>query len=871
MQVNCPKCGRDVEDGAFICPGCDYILDASFLGDDITDDERDERPVQKEITGRRRSAPEPRPDFGEDAMILGDVNNLSSEVSSFKSRDAGVSQREVTQARFYIGGAVAQLMEADAIPEIAPGVSGASIRMTPFERHVLTFVNGKRSVGRIQKKSAMDESEYKTALAMLADKGFIRLRGYKKKRPSSSSLSHASGTSTGTAAAPAKPSSPPAPPAAERTVVASMEHIEAMARANQGRGDRAPSAVGTLPAEGSSKSARTVAKSSEVNPEQERPPSNEAQETRVGPSPGSRSRGSKIPRLATPSPEAHDPGDDGEDKTRSLVPPQLRSLALPSDDGPGGKEPPSEHADADDLAVAQAEVASWDVSSNQSSVFAEGRPTVSLVDGPVEDAPPAIPDEEDAFAPTKPREAVETGGAPRGRAPMPKTAALAEAFGDVDDADDFAADDFENPGPTRALDALRDPTGIGDEVVGSTPEASHGAPIIDEDADEGDDEAFDDDEPDDDNLPVMASAEVAAAPDDGFFDPDVDDVDDEDDEDDDDDDDDGVEQADFVDDDNPDDLDEPLVGLPSRRIHSELTGPPTKPPANDAADVAAKVDHPSPNAEDFEPEQRTGLMPSARPMTLPSDALMPAEPPPPLRRPLAATRAVSIADDPKPAPVQTVGLPGQNLVTAATAKKVDVVLPALPVRPATRVSASSQVSFELRKKAERIYEQAIKDHEEGRLSSAMMNAKLAMNFDPTVDAYKELYEALSQSKQEKKVVGGARAQELVLFEQASEAEGRGDYNKAVTLLEQAIEISPRAAALRNRLGVVLSIRLKRHEEALVHLKKAIELEPGSIVYMNNYSKVTGLLESVIEKGPDKKKKGKGGDRVDVRKVRPKMF
>ena len=59
-------------------------------------------------------------------------------------------------------------------------------------------------------------------------------------------------------------------------------------------------------------------------------------------------------------------------------------------------------------------------------------------------------------------------------------------------------------------------------------------------------------------------------------------------------------------------------------------------------------------------------------------------------------------------------------------------------------------------------------------------------------------------------------------------------------------MNPKAAALYNRLGVVLAIRLKRHDEALVHLRKAIELEPGSIVYMNNFSKVTGMLESALE-------------------------
>jgi Flp pilus assembly protein TadD len=155
----------------------------------------------------------------------------------------------------------------------------------------------------------------------------------------------------------------------------------------------------------------------------------------------------------------------------------------------------------------------------------------------------------------------------------------------------------------------------------------------------------------------------------------------------------------------------------------------------------------------------------------------------------------------------------------------------------------------------------------------MMNAKLAMNFDPTVDAYRELFEELTAKKSAPAPKAGPRPQELVLFEQANEAEGRGDYQKAVTLLEQAVALNPKAAALHNKLGVVLSIRLKRHDEALAHLKRAIELEPGSIVYMNNFSKVTGLLESMIQKDPKRERKrgdGKADEKVNI-KVKPKRF
>ena len=116
------------------------------------------------------------------------------------------------------------------------------------------------------------------------------------------------------------------------------------------------------------------------------------------------------------------------------------------------------------------------------------------------------------------------------------------------------------------------------------------------------------------------------------------------------------------------------------------------------------------------------------------------------------------------------------------------------------------------------------------------------------------------------------SRELLLFEQASEAEGKGDYEGAVELLEQAIEIAPRAAALHNRIGVVLSVRLKRHEEALAHLRTAVEIEAGNIVFMNNYSKVTAMLDSELEKAPEKSKgKGDRNEKIAIKKMRPKMF
>lgn len=753
--VECPKCGRATKAGAIICPGCDFILDASFLGDDITDDERDARrskPVAQKGTGP--SAP-PRIDFGEDAMILGKLDD--AEVSSFHSRDAGVSQREVTQTRFYIGGAVAQLMEPLAIPELAGGVGGASIRMTPFERHVMTFVNGRRSIGRILKKSGMDETEFKTAVAMLADKGFIRLKGWKKPRANGHSTI-GGGSRTGSMLV-------GAPHEAERTIIASMSQLEAAARSNVSSRRSARPARPSTPKSISGLPSPALPATRAVAPA---PPAESRQ-----PPPTS-------PPSPPPAPVAPPRGPKEQNAPTRVVPPaeparervavlsgrfaSLRAEVPSASEGSNTKDrPPTAPLPAADR---------WEQDDNKSSVFAD-----SAADS-----------------------------AARQRAEI--------------------------------LAVLNEATGLGDALAPSHDGGAVGLAEADDEQDE----------------PPFASAEALS----GAFE--------------------DERAAAGVPSDGPlSNLDvEVEDARDAGRIHDVVTAPPGQKPV-DSATLSRK-----PNANDDGPSHTRGLD-ARRPITLPPSALAPIEPaavPATPMPPVAATPATLKPPVPapatvKPAPVAPTTSPASTTSPAASPAP-DLRPEARPsgakAPPPPRVSASSQVSFELRKKAERIYEQALKDHAEGRISSALMNARLAMNFDPTVETYRTLHEELSRQKvAPNKATAGARPQELVLFEQASEAEGRGEYTKAVALLEQAIAINPRAAALYNRLGVLLSIRLKRHEEALAHLKKAVELEPGSVVYMNNYSKVTGLLESLIQKAPRKKGGAPQDDRVAVKKIRPKIF
>jgi Flp pilus assembly protein TadD len=88
--------------------------------------------------------------------------------------------------------------------------------------------------------------------------------------------------------------------------------------------------------------------------------------------------------------------------------------------------------------------------------------------------------------------------------------------------------------------------------------------------------------------------------------------------------------------------------------------------------------------------------------------------------------------------------------------------------------------------------------------------------------------------------------ELALFRRASEAEARGDFEAAVALLRELVELSPSSAAVHNRLAVILAIKLKRYPEALTALRCALALEPDNIVYTSNFATLSKMAAEAAE-------------------------
>lgn len=160
----CPKCGRPVDENAVICRGCDFILDTEFLGDGILDEEHSLRPGAGGV--------DPAAFNLADAVILG---NIDDDSQSFETSDSGFHLKANLSARLYVSGRSQALMSPDAVPALAQSAEG--VRLTPFEKHVLAFIDGKKPVEVIRRAAGLDEAEVKTALATLADKGVVKVVG----------------------------------------------------------------------------------------------------------------------------------------------------------------------------------------------------------------------------------------------------------------------------------------------------------------------------------------------------------------------------------------------------------------------------------------------------------------------------------------------------------------------------------------------------------------------------------------------------------------------------------------------------------------------------------------------------------------------
>lgn len=156
------------------------------------------------------------------------------------------------------------------------------------------------------------------------------------------------------------------------------------------------------------------------------------------------------------------------------------------------------------------------------------------------------------------------------------------------------------------------------------------------------------------------------------------------------------------------------------------------------------------------------------------------------------------------------------------------------------------------RKAEDLYEQALKDRDEGNLVSAQMNIKLALTFDKKNATF---HKTLKKIEEEIKASGLGDAadreeQAKGFYKQATDKEELGDIDGAIELLEKAIAYSKQARFM-NRLGVIIAMSQGDLEAGRKWIEDAIALSPRSQLYKKNLIKVDRAIER--KKKKDKRK------------------
>lgn len=148
-MMRCPQCGLENDDGTVICAGCDHILDTSFLGADV-------------LGGG--------PPLGDD--MSGPPTLASEQTGSFLTSQTSLGLRLIEPEPFATAEA-SVLFDRDAVLAVAPGVDIAALGLSPFESHVITFIDGQRPVARLRGLAGVGPEDLRICLGMLSDRGVL--------------------------------------------------------------------------------------------------------------------------------------------------------------------------------------------------------------------------------------------------------------------------------------------------------------------------------------------------------------------------------------------------------------------------------------------------------------------------------------------------------------------------------------------------------------------------------------------------------------------------------------------------------------------------------------------------------------------------
>lgn len=164
--MKCPKCGNVSVQIVWVCARCDYILDASFLGDDILD-ESSRRNRTSDVFAQ-----------GADAVILGRIGD--DEVQSLHSAYSGnLVQSETgpvdepSASQVFIGADLHAFFEPNAVLRHTPDAGVRRTVLSPMEAAVFELVDGTKTVAMLHAETGLDDADLRIALALLGEKQMI--------------------------------------------------------------------------------------------------------------------------------------------------------------------------------------------------------------------------------------------------------------------------------------------------------------------------------------------------------------------------------------------------------------------------------------------------------------------------------------------------------------------------------------------------------------------------------------------------------------------------------------------------------------------------------------------------------------------------
>lgn len=108
---------------------------------------------------------------------------LASSTASFPAPDAG---HAFVPAPAGSSHSIDKMIEPGSVLALRAGVEIAGLGLAPFEQHVVSFIDGDRTVARIGKKAGLGIADLKIAIGMLADRNLLFVRGH--VRPSLRSM-----------------------------------------------------------------------------------------------------------------------------------------------------------------------------------------------------------------------------------------------------------------------------------------------------------------------------------------------------------------------------------------------------------------------------------------------------------------------------------------------------------------------------------------------------------------------------------------------------------------------------------------------------------------------------------------------------------